>query len=87
MNFISALKALDEGKRARRKLWTEIQFIFIVSGSTFNVNRAPLIDMFDEGTLIDYNPHIDASFTDGTIGVWTVSQNDLFAKDWDISES
>ena len=58
-------------------------FIFLVPGSTFVVNRKPLLGIFPEGTMIDYHSHIDMKTVDGTIIPWLASQTDVLAEDWE----
>ena len=89
MNFSDALELIKKGELlARTGLdcgWhNKEMFIFLVNGSQFKVNRAPLLGIFPDGTDINYNPHIDIKYQDGTIGVWTPSMNDLMAEDWII---
>ncbi len=83
MDFSEALKLLKQGKKVKRKSWNK-QFIYLVSGSTFTVNRKPLNEFFEEGTKVSYNSHIDACFDDGTLGVFTLSHRDIFAEDWEL---
>ena len=61
-------------------------FLFLVAGSRFKVNRAPLNTIYPEGTEIDYNPHVDIKGVDGKITPWMASQTDLLATDWEIVE-
>jgi hypothetical protein len=56
--------------------------IYLVKGSTFEVNRAPLSEHFVEGTRIDYDPHIDYAWADRTCGVYTLSHGDILGEDW-----
>lgn len=86
MDFSSALNQIKTGSRMARAGWNgKGMFVFLVHGSTFNVNRAPLLGIFPEGTPISYQPHIDVKMVDGSIMVWTPSQVDLMATDWEIS--
>lgn len=75
---------LDAGKLLRRDAWPAGEFAFLVAGSTFAVNRAPLSTIFPLGKLITYRPHIDRAYVDGTIGYWTPTQDDIQATDWAI---
>ncbi|CAB4148543.1 Protein of unknown function DUF2829 [uncultured Caudovirales phage] len=85
MNFSEALQSIKEGKLLKRSGWNgKDQFVFLVSGSQFKVNRAPLLGIFEEGTDINYRPHIDMKYQDGSIGVWFASMGDLMAEDWEI---
>lgn len=87
MNFGHALQAVKEGHKVARDGWNgKGMFIFLVAGSTFKVNRPPLLGIYDEGTEINYRPHIDMKAVDGSIGVWTAAQNDLMADDWFVVE-
>jgi hypothetical protein len=86
MNFSQALDELKSGKLVSRSGWNgKNMFIFLVNGSTFQVNRAPLLGIFPEGTTIDYCPHVDMRTADGKIVPWLVSQTDLLADDWGIA--
>lgn len=84
LDFENALGLIKNGVKLSRKSWTEIDFIFLVPGSEFKVNRPPLLGIYSEGTLIKYKPHIDASFKYGTIGTWSPTNLDILAEDWYI---
>lgn len=83
-DFSIALTFVKNSVKVARKSWKEIDFIFLVPGSEFKVSRPPLLGIYSEGTQIKYNPHIDASFKDGTIGTWSPSNLDVLAEDWYI---
>ena len=81
--FGEALAKLKEGKRVARLGWNgKDMFVFLVPGSTFAVNRAPLLGIYPEGTVIDYHPHIDMKTAQGYVVPWLASQADLLADDW-----
>lgn len=85
MSFGSALRALKQGHRVSRAGWNgKDMFLFLVPGSTFIVNRAPLLGIYPEGTVINYRPHIDMRTADGTIVPWVASQSDVLAEDWQL---
>jgi hypothetical protein len=85
MDFSEALKAIKSGHLVARAGWNgKGMFVFLVQGSTFKVNRAPLLGIFDEGTEINYHGHIDMRTADGTIVPWVASQTDLLSNDWEI---
>ena len=48
------------------------------------VNRPPLLGIYDAGTEIQYNAHIDMVAADGAVGPWLASQSDVLADDWSI---
>ncbi len=84
MNFEAALASLKNGKRVTRRGWNgKGMFLFLVLGSTFIVNRAPLLGIYPEGTEITYQPHIDMKTADGRIVPWIASQSDLLDNDWE----
>lgn len=80
--FEAALSLIKSGKKAARRGWKNVTFIFLVQGSEFEVNRAPLNQFFSVGTKVKYNPHIDVVGTDGSIGVWTPTNFDVLSEDW-----
>lgn len=82
--FDIALENLRKGEKVARVHWKNVKAIFLVNGSTFNVNRAPLLGIFAEGTEVKYNPHIDMIAVDGSVGVWNASNSDILANDWVI---
>lgn len=85
VDFGQALHALKNGKKVEREGWNgKGMFLFLVSGSTFIVNRAPLLGIYPEGTSIDYRPHIDMKTADGEVVPWVASQSDLLVDDWQI---
>lgn len=82
-DFGSALKLLKIGHRVARTGWNgKDMFVFLVPGSTFTVNRPPLLGIHPAGAVINYQPHIDMRTADGTIVPWLASQTDLLAEDW-----
>lgn len=88
MTFSKALKKIKEGKRVTRKGWNgKGMFIFLVPGSIFKVNGAPLLGIYPEGTEIDYHAHIDIKTADDKVVPWLASQTDILAEDWDICMS
>ena len=84
MTFGEALASLKTGNRVRRSGWNgKGMFLFLVPGSTFQVNRAPLLGIFPEGTDIKYQPHIDMKAADGSIFAWNPNQLDVLGEDWE----
>ena len=84
-NFGTAIKALKGGMRVARDGWNgKGMFLFLVPGSTFKVNRAPLLGIYPEGTEINYHAHVDMKTADDTIVPWLASQTDILAEDWVI---
>jgi hypothetical protein len=82
-NFSQALHLLKNGKRLARSGWNDKNmFIFLVPGSRFKVNRAPLLEIYPEGTEIDYCPHIDMRTADDKIVPWVASQTEIMSDDW-----
>jgi len=85
MNFGQALEALRDGKKLQREGWNgKDMFVFLVPGSTFRVNRPPLLGIYPEGTEINYHAHIDMRTADGQIVPWLASQTDMLADDWQV---
>lgn len=83
MNFGDTLVLLKAGKKVAREGWNgKGMFLFLVPGSTFKVNRPPLLGIYPEGTEINYCPHIDMRTADGKIVPWVASQTDVLADDW-----
>jgi hypothetical protein len=80
--FRHALDAIKSGLKVGRKEWKNAKHVFLVDGSKFQVNRAPLNKMFPEGTEITYRPHIDMVGADDTVGTWAPSMIDILAEDW-----
>lgn len=85
MSFGSALERLKSGHKLAREGWNgKGMFIYLVDGSRFAVNRAPLLGIYPEGTVIDYRPHIDMRTADGSCVPWVASQTDILADDWTV---
>ena len=81
LEFIMAV----EGVKAKRAGWNgKGMFIFLVPGSNFVVNRAPLLGIYPEGTEIKYHPHVDMKTAEGTVVPWICSQTDMLADDWQL---
>ena len=87
MTFGLALEALKRGEKVARAGWNgNGMFLFLVPGSTFKVNRPPLLGIYPEGTQIDYHSHIDMKTAQGYVVPWLASQADMLASDWSIVE-
>lgn len=83
MDFGQALAAIKAGKKVVRAGWNgKDMFLFLVPGSTFTVNRAPLLGIYPEGTQINYHAHIDMKTAQGYVVPWLASQADLLSEDW-----
>lgn len=86
-DFGYAIAHIKSGCKLSRKNWNgKDMFIFLVGGSTFEVNRAPLNKFYPEGTMVRYQPHIDMKTVDDTVVPWLASQSDLLASDWFIAD-
>ena len=87
LDFSLALAELKEGNKVAREGWNgKGMFLFLVPGSTFKVNRPPLMGIYPEGTEVNYHAHIDMKTADGTIVPWLASQTDMLAEDWRVVE-
>lgn len=85
MSFGHALEALKSGERVCRAGWNgKGMFLFLVPGSTFTVNRPPLLGIYPEGTQINYHAHIDMKTADNKVVPWLASQTDVLANDWQL---
>lgn len=83
--FGMAIEAAKQGFKVARVGWNgKCMFAFMVNGSKFKVSRAPLNEIYPEGTEVEYRPHIDLKAADGTIGVWNPNMMDILAEDWII---
>lgn len=86
-DFSAALIFLKEGKRVARTGWNgKGMFLFLVPGSTFKVNRPPLLGIYAEGTEVRYHPHVDMKTAQGYVVPWLCSQADMLADDWMLVE-
>ena len=85
MDFGKALEAIKDGKKVQRSGWNgKGMFLFLVPGSTFKVNRPPLLGIYPEGTEVDYHAHIDMKTAQGYVVPWLASQSDLLSDDWEL---
>lgn len=85
MTFGEAVEALKEGYLVRRSGWNgKGMFLFLVKGSTFNVNREPLLSILGEGVQVDYHSHIDMKTAQGYVVPWLASQADILDEDWEL---
>ncbi len=88
MSFGDAISALKAGKRVAREGWNgKGMFLFLVSGSTFLVNREPLLSILGEGAQVQYHAHIDMMTAQGYVVPWLASQADMLSEDWMLVSS
>jgi hypothetical protein len=74
-NFGEALVALKHGHKVAREGWNGM-FLFLVPGSTFQVNRPPLLGIYPEGTTI-HMVHVDMKTAQGDVVPWVCSMSDM----------
>ncbi len=87
MNFSQALEWIKLGKKLTRTNWNgKGMFVYVVDGSDFETNHSALVPNGDKEISIKYRPHIDLKAADGTYGVWSISNNDVLAEDWEVVE-
>jgi Protein of unknown function (DUF2829) len=87
MSFGLAIEAMKKGYKVARQGWNgKGMFLFLVQGSQFEVNRAPLLGIYPAGTVVNYQPHIDMKTAQDTVVPWLASQSDVLADDWVIVE-
>ena len=85
MDFGGALVMLRAGYKLARTGWNgKGMYVYLVPGGVFAVNRPPLDVIYEPGTRVEYRPHIDMRYADGTHGVWVASQSDILSDDWAI---
>lgn len=85
LTFGLAVEAIKKGAKVARAGWNgKGMFVYLVPGSTFSVNRAPLLGIYPEGTAIEYRSHIDIKNVDGSVATWAPSGSDALADDWQI---
>lgn len=88
MDFGDAIRAMKSGKRVARDGWNgKGMFLFLVNGSTFSVNREPLLSIMGEGTQVQYHAHIDMKTAQGYVVPWLASQADMLSEDWVLVEN
>lgn len=86
LQFEHALYHLRNGEKVSRAGWNgKGMFLFLTPGSVFQVNRPPLLGIYQAGKEIHYQPHIDMRTSKGTIVPWVASQTDLLAADWMVA--
>ena len=83
--FVDLFNSLKNGKKIRRHSWNTETFIVCQpgypDGIPCNLNTAKLMEK-NEGEKIIVNPYFQMHNSDGTISVYNVSTDDLFADDW-----
>lgn len=85
-DFSEALQRLKDGRRVARSGWNgKGMFLFLVPGSTFTVNRPPLLGIYPEGTEVNYHAHVDMKTAQGDVVPWLCSQTDMLADDWTLA--
>jgi Protein of unknown function (DUF2829) len=82
LDFGQALAVIKNGGRVTRAAWGGNSFLYLVPGSTFTVNRPPLLGIYPAGTEIRYRPHVDIRAADGSCSPWQPAQDALLADDW-----
>jgi len=85
ISFGLAVEAMRKGCKVARRGWNgKGMFLFLVPGSTFKVNRPPLLGIYPEDHEVNYLPHIDMKTADNKVVPWLASQADMLSDDWMI---
>jgi len=96
MDIGEAVAFLYNGDRVYREAWKDDNpytptFLYLVQGSVFNVNRKPLLGIFERGEEIRYRSHIDAMkiLPNKELVAWYYEfhQEDITARDWEVYNS
>lgn len=83
MNFGDVIAGLKAGRRYARAGWNgKNMFVFLVPGSTFKVNREPLLSILGENATVECHAHIDMKTAQDYVVPWLASQADMLAEDW-----
>ena len=87
--FDEALRWLKYGRKLTRRGWNgKGMFIYLVRERTMRIAETdetePLVGVMAEGAEIDYAVRVDMRYSDGRLGVWTPTFDDIFATDWNI---
>lgn len=89
MDFGEALRAIRQGRRVGHA-GTPERSLYLVPGSTFVVDpERPMGKAlpFRAGELVDYSAHIDCyDEVHRTAAVWSPTQNDILADDWEVRD-
>jgi hypothetical protein len=81
-----AISMMRKGGKVQRTGWNgNGMFLFLVPGSTFKVDRQPMLSIFGSGTEVQYQAHVDMKTVQGTVVPWLCSQTDLLAIDWELA--
>jgi len=85
--FDKALQLLKAGNLVHRSgKWDDDEFIYLVRGGSFIVNRAPLLGIFPSGTICTYKSRIDRNDGNGTLSGAGLTDDDLLAEDWEMTD-
>ena len=87
-NICEAKQLMKLGYKIKHNRWIN-SFLIYVPGSTFKVNRPPLLGAFEEGTEVKYGEHIDLVQINPVtyeieVKVYSFSSSDVFEEEWEI---
>lgn len=87
-----AIDGIKHGAKARRKVWPEGVFIYLVKPSIIpsdnlrNDAKRVLADTQPEDGIFKITAHIDMRAADGSIIIgWAITTNDAIADDWELT--
>ena len=87
-DYSVALRLLREGYCCARTGWNgKNMFIFLVPASDVTVDRAPLLSIFEEGTVLSWYGYLAMRTADGKLVPWLCSQTDALAGDWCVASA
>jgi hypothetical protein len=86
MNFGNAISVLKSGFPVRRANWSGNKFLYFVPSASYSAMTDIAKSIADEDGMVLYKPYIAIRCEDGSVGIYTPTQCDVLAEDWEIVE-
>lgn len=87
ITFGQALHTLKRGGKVARKGWNgKGMFIYYVPENAYPAQTGVAKSYFGEESKVPYRAYIAMKTVDEDVVVWTASQTDVLAEDWEIVE-
>lgn len=86
MNFGNAISVLKSGFPVRRANWSGNKFLYFVPSESYSAMTDIAKSIADEDGMVLYKAYIAIRCKDGSIGLYTPTQCDVLAEDWEVVE-
>lgn len=78
------IEAIKNGKKVRREGWSRDKFLYYVPSASYPAMTDIAKSIADKDGKVLYKEYIAIHCKDSDVGLYTPTQCDIFAEDWEV---